>query len=105
MEISQSDLARRSGLHRSYIGDLERGSRNISVRNLSRLAHAMGMQPSKLLALAEKRMSTDPVAPAKGRAVKSKKTVVVKRKVGVKKPKQARKPATRKAGKRTVRAK
>lgn len=62
MEISQSDLARRSGLHRSYIGDLERGSRNISVRNLSRLAVAMGMQPSKLLSLAERKMTTEPVA-------------------------------------------
>jgi transcriptional regulator with XRE-family HTH domain len=54
MEISQSDLARRSGLHRSYIGDLERGARNLSVRNLSRLATAVGLMPSKLLALAEK---------------------------------------------------
>jgi transcriptional regulator with XRE-family HTH domain len=59
MDISQSDLARRSGLHRSYIGDLERGSRNISVRNLSRLAQAMGLQPSKLLAMAEKRLASE----------------------------------------------
>src|ERR1700685_1155257 len=59
LDISQSDLARRSGLHRSYIGDLERGSRNISVRNLSRLAQAMGLQPSKLLAMAEKRLASE----------------------------------------------
>jgi transcriptional regulator with XRE-family HTH domain len=103
MEISQSDLARRSGLHRSYIGDLERGSRNISVRNLSRLAHAMGMQPSKLLALAEKRMATNPVAKAKGRPAKSKSAAPAKRKTAVAK-KTAAKPKTTSKRKTTKRA-
>lgn len=59
MEISQSDLARRSGLHRSYIGDLERGSRNISVKNLSRLSEALEVPASKVMAMAEKRMVAD----------------------------------------------
>jgi transcriptional regulator with XRE-family HTH domain len=54
--MSQNALARITGMHRSYIGDLERGSRNVSVRNLSRLASAMGLQPSKMLSMAEKRM-------------------------------------------------
>lgn len=77
LDVSQSDLARRSGLHRSYIGDLERGSRNISVKNLSRLASALEVPASKILSSAEKRMAsegpfklkkkkaTTPVKPAK----------------------------------------
>ena len=59
LEISQSDLARKSGLHRSYIGDLERGSRNISVKNLSRLSSALEVPASKVLGMAEKRMAAD----------------------------------------------
>lgn len=51
--LSQSELSRRSGLHRSYIGDLERGARNLSVKNMFRLATALDMSATDLVTMAE----------------------------------------------------
>lgn len=51
--ISQEELAERSGLHRTYISDIERGARNPTLRTLSRLAVALGMSASQLVLLAE----------------------------------------------------
>ncbi len=55
--LSQSELSRRSGLHRSYIGDLERGARNLSVKNMFRLAVALDVSATELVKMAEERMS------------------------------------------------
>lgn len=48
--LSQEALADRSGMHRTYVGGIERGERNVSLRNITRLARALGVPPADLLA-------------------------------------------------------
>jgi transcriptional regulator with XRE-family HTH domain len=47
--MSQEQLALDAGMERSYVSDLERGTRNPSVRALGRLANALGVEPGLLL--------------------------------------------------------
>lgn len=47
--MSQEELALEAGMKRSYVSDLERGTRNPSVRALGRLAKALGIEPPALL--------------------------------------------------------
>lgn len=46
---SQEELGFESGLHRNYVGGIERGERNVAVVNLARLAKALGVRPRDLL--------------------------------------------------------
>jgi transcriptional regulator with XRE-family HTH domain len=46
---SQEAFADLCGLHRTYIGGIERGERNIGLLNILRIAKALGIQPSLLL--------------------------------------------------------
>ena len=39
--ISQEELAGRAGLHRTYVADIERGARNLSLANIEKLAKAL----------------------------------------------------------------
>ena len=47
--ISQEELAFRCGLHRTYISDVERCSRNISIDNIEKIAVALDVSASDLL--------------------------------------------------------
>ncbi|HXB01873.1 MAG TPA: helix-turn-helix transcriptional regulator [Opitutaceae bacterium] len=50
--ISQEDFAELCDLHRTYIGQVERGEKNISFSNVLRVAKAFKSKPSALLAKA-----------------------------------------------------
>lgn len=48
---SQEELALDVGMKRGYLSDLERGTRNPSVKAIARLAAALGVDPASLLQL------------------------------------------------------
>jgi transcriptional regulator with XRE-family HTH domain len=47
---SQEELADRAGLHRTYIGSVERGEQNLSLVNIERLAATLGVSLANLFA-------------------------------------------------------
>lgn len=47
--MSQEKLAEISGLHRTYIGSLERGERNVALINIARLAAALDIDTADLV--------------------------------------------------------
>ncbi len=47
--ISQEELAGMCGLHRTYIGSVERAERNVTLSTLSALARALGVSVPQLL--------------------------------------------------------
>lgn len=50
---SQEEFAAHCGLHRTYIGSVERGKRNVSIDNMLVIAHGLGMSLSLLVQKAE----------------------------------------------------
>ncbi len=51
--LSQEELAFKSGVHRTYLGGIERGERNPSLRNISAIAEALGVTLSQLFLFAD----------------------------------------------------
>jgi transcriptional regulator with XRE-family HTH domain len=47
--LSQEQFADEAGIHRTYVSDLERGSRNPTIRVVERVATALGVTASDIL--------------------------------------------------------
>ncbi len=47
--LTQEELANKAGLHRTYIAGIETGHRNISIKNLEKIAKALGVKTNDLL--------------------------------------------------------
>jgi transcriptional regulator with XRE-family HTH domain len=51
---SQEELAERAGVHRTYVGMLERSEKNVTIYNIERIADALEVAPEMLLRKLEK---------------------------------------------------
>ena len=47
--LTQEEVGTAAGLHRTYIGGVERGERNLTLRTVERLADILGVEPLELL--------------------------------------------------------
>ncbi len=47
--LSQEVLAEQAGIHRNYLGGIERCERNVGLDNLEKIAHALAVTPADLL--------------------------------------------------------
>ena len=47
--LSQEELGFRSGLHRTYIGSIERAEQNVSIDNIHKIAKALKVSPKELV--------------------------------------------------------
>jgi len=49
--LSQEALASRAGVHRTYVGMIERAEKNITLENIEKIAKALGISLEKLMNL------------------------------------------------------
>jgi len=48
LELTQEGLAEKAGIHRTYLSDIERGSRNVSLINIEKMAAGLSLTMSEL---------------------------------------------------------
>jgi len=51
--LSQEELSERAGVHRTYVGMIERGEKNITLRNIEKFAEALEVAIDELLKFCE----------------------------------------------------
>ena len=54
LKLTQEDLADKAGIHRTYLSDIERGTRNLSLVNIEKLAAALRVKLSELFVAVER---------------------------------------------------
>ena len=52
--LTQEDLAEKAKIHRTYLSDVERGTRNLSLLNIEKLAAALSLTVSELFQRVER---------------------------------------------------
>ena len=52
--LTQEDLAEKARIHRTYLSDMERGTRNVSLINIERVATALSLAISELFQIVER---------------------------------------------------
>jgi transcriptional regulator with XRE-family HTH domain len=68
--LSQEDLGFESGLHRTYISQLERGLKSPSLNTVYQLSKALGIAPSEILLRVESRVGASPKKESSGKRPK-----------------------------------
>jgi transcriptional regulator with XRE-family HTH domain len=52
--LTREEFAERAGIHRTYLSDIERGTRNVSPVNIERLSEALAIELSELFRSVER---------------------------------------------------
>jgi transcriptional regulator with XRE-family HTH domain len=63
-KISQEKLAELSEINRTYMGDVERGERNLALQNMAKIARALNLRLSQLVRLTEQEFEEPPPRPS-----------------------------------------
>ena len=62
-KISQEKLAQLAGINRTYMGDVERGERNLALQNMAKIAQALGVKLSKIIREMEREITSGRARP------------------------------------------